>query len=754
MKSIKLSDYFEIKNPSYVYLKLIPDSSIRNYNTSSIAKSIALMYKTLFNRIVRENKKLIVETNINIEYITHISKNDISFYFKVPSFYKDLIKDKITNIWNKVTVQEINDIPKVQNPVRYNVYTSKQDALSLNVDKKNNSPLNEVLNVLEILKDEEQIFVTCKFEPISQIFWKNTYNKTIDKVKNGRNVDKEITASKVIYSVILFIIDTLKGMLEALFDGTDKPNNNLEFLECALGIIKNNAFSSATEQKKNDLVVNTSIIVESVSNDFIRANNNAVTVCQSMKVLDEDNSIKYKQLKNKNKIIKNILSANECSNFIQLAGRELQEKYNISHIETNESEVPEELRTGTICIGINTFKGNKTNAYLTTDKEFKYLTLCLISPTRGGKTTLLENIANDCIKNNECVINFDFCGKCKLSHDLSCVIPKGNVLDLDCSNHNHFEGIGFNEIQYNGIDKFLKYRSAKEQAILLVDFINNINITSPLEPRMLRYLKASAIICFYQNESTGCVLDILEDHLERQKYVDNVKNVEELKKVTRTLDEINEYGKNGEITGTKLSYVQGILNRADIIRSNTYMEVMLDKNIDKNINFIEEMQKNQLINLKIPENMFKTDIERDIYCLYYLVKIWGALQERMEKLDDSKMVKVNLLIDELYQVPLTQTFLKSKINQIAKKRCKPIISCHSLEQIRYIRPELKSANTSYMLINGCNKDNFKELQEELYPYQLEDLLKLKRYHSLNLMKTENGYATFITKLPKPLNNKG
>lgn len=55
-----------------------------------------------------------------------------------------------------------------------------------------------------------------------------------------------------------------------------------------------------------------------------------------------------------------------------------------------------------------------------------------------------------------------------------------------------------------------------------------------------------------------------------------------------------------------------------------------------------------------------------------------------------------------------------------------------------------------MLIAGCDKDNYKELKDELYPYELEDLLNLKRYNSLNLLKYEKGWAKFITKLPEPI----
>ena len=180
------------------------------------------------------------------------------------------------------------------------------------------------------------------------------------------------------------------------------------------------------------------------------------------------------------------------------------------------------------------------------------------------------------------------------------------------------------------------------------------------------------------------------------------------------------------------------------------MELMLKKDCSENINLIKEIQKNQLICLKMPESMFSTEEEKDVYCTYWINKIWGALQQRHAVIVEKSRTKVNLFVDELYQVPCCQTFLKTKLNQIAKKTAKIVISCHSLEQIKYIRPELKNASTSYMLISGCSKDNFYELKEELEPFELDDLLSLKRYYSLNMVKVGDGYSKFITELPNIL----
>lgn len=147
--------------------------------------------------------------------------------------------------------------------------------------------------------------------------------------------------------------------------------------------------------------------------------------------------------------------------------------------------------------------------------------------------------------------------------------------------------------------------------------------------------------------------------------------------------------------------------------------------------------------------MFGTDSERDVYTTYWSTKIWLALQMRSKRLggDRSKMVKVNLVVDELYQVQHTEQFMGSKLSQYAKFGLKPIISAHYLNQIKHIRDEL---NASYMLISGGDKKNFEELKSELHPYREEVLLRLPRFHSLNLIKNKDGHARFITKLPAPV----
>jgi hypothetical protein len=270
---------------------------------------------------------------------------------------------------------------------------------------------------------------------------------------------------------------------------------------------------------------------------------------------------------------------------------------------------------------------------------------------------------------------------------------------------------------------------------------------------MERYLQASANVTFMNGGSIKDVFDVLQNHEIRAEFIRKVPKSqrENLAEYLSALDELDEK-KDGKATGTKLTRIDGIFDRLNKLKASPFMEQMLKIGCANNIDLVEEMQKNQIINIRMPETMFSTDNEKDVYTTYWMTKINLALQVRkaLYKGSRDKMRKVNLFIDELYQVQNTEKFLTEKLSRLPKFNIKPIISCHYLGQIRHIREELRSANASYLLIAGCDKKNFRELESELYPFTEADLLNLPRYHSMNYIKTRDGYAKFITKLPKPV----
>lgn len=766
--------YFKLIKPTYVFIKIIPHKSIRNYNSTNIAKAITYTYRSLDKRIKFEQKKLTFQTNFKISYMIDIENNDVNFYFIVPDVFENIMIEKISEIWSDATVEKGDNIkPLSADASKYQLGYKKDDALSLNTDKKSNEPLNSILNVLEIMKDDDRVTIIYNFLPRSQFGWTKQYQDTIDKIKDHKPIDREkfsfIYIGKSILSYVIELLDTVLEVLNDFTGGTNKRGNQQSIAEAlATALEQDKELSTATKKKKDLRVLGTQIVVVSSSKDKTREDNNALAVCQGYRVIDEDNEFNYKKITSNisptvykfKDVDVNTISTDEAQNFIQMPGRSLLEQYKINHIDTLENATPKELQDGIMSIGSTVYKGISKKTYLTNDKEFKNLTLCLIGPTRAGKTTLIANLSKDSIDNKETTIIFDFCGNCELSNEIAQTIDNNKVLNIDCADLDNMQGLGYNEIVPIGEHPFEIYRVAKTKANQLMTLVNALNDSNELQARMERYLESAALIVFISNGSIKDVFGVLQNHELRHKYIGNVPDNQEsnMEEYIISLKELDEYSKAtkdnpAELIGTKIANVQGILNRVNKLNQNAYMELMLKKDCDNNLNLIDEVQKSQLICIKIPETMFSTEQEKDIYCTYWLTKIWGALQVRKAKYSNVEdRVKVNLVIDELYQVPKCQEFLRSKLSQIAKFGCKPIISCHYLGQINIIRNELKAANSSYMLIAGCDKDNYHELKDELnmFGYELDDLLRLKRFHSLNLLKYEKGWWAGITKLPKPI----
>ncbi|SHJ13782.1 hypothetical protein [Clostridium magnum] len=772
VKSISMSDYFKILKPVYVYLKITPDTSIRNYNSAVIAKTIQNLHKTLINRIQKDSKVWTFECPSKVSFYIYIEKNNAEFYFIVPELYEDLMVEKISSVWDKATIEKVLGVPLFsKEALKYQMNYKKEEALSLNLDKKCNEPLNSIFNVMEIMQEGDRVGVFYNFIPTSQRSWRKDYDRTLKSIRERQPIDREkfnlvyIAKTGFTYAIEL-LSDFLTTIVEFLGGkGKDKVTlAEVAITSLMLDDIKKP--SKATVDKKEAAVLNTQILVMSESKDKNNMKSNAAAVAGSYNTISGDNELKYKRVKTEfnptdftvRKVDVNKMSIDECQNLIEIPGRDLLKKYSIiKKVDVLESPVPPELQKGKICIGGVTYKGQEQKAYLSTDKDFKNLTLCLIGPTRAGKTTLISNLARDAVNAGKCTILFDFCGNCDLSDEVSTAVDK--VLNIDCSDFNTIQGLGYNEISPKSDNPFELYRCAKTKTSQLMTLINSVNGgESDLKARMERYLEAAALAVFINNGPIKDVFDILQNHISRHKYIKLIpeEQIENLQEYVMALEELDEWSKAtkdnpSEIVGTRLSNVQGILNRVNKLKQNAYMELMLKKDCSSNINLVEEMQKPQLICIRMPEVMFSTEQEKDIYCTYWLTKIWGGLQVRKWNIPkEGDRVEVNIVFDELYQVPNCQEFLRSKLSQIAKFGGKPIISCHYLGQISIIRNELKAANSSYMLISGCDKDNFKELKEELDPYTLEDLLNLKRYHSLNLIKYEGGWAKFISKLPSPI----
>jgi len=771
LNSMKFSNILQINKPEYIFLKIKPSNSIRNNNTHKFARTINGLYKTILQNVKKEEQKIVkfmgrdyflptklsIQLNGKVGYYIYIESRKVEFYFIIPKHHVTAFREKLSDVWQGVTIETVDSVPSFgDSATKYHLSYYMEDGLSLATDRRNNELLVSNINIIEVLEDGDKAGIFYNFMPMPQKSWKFKYKHTVDRVKNGLPVERNKMGWKYIAKSGINLIEGIMNALSETISGSVISKGD----KLSSGIMGRTTIGDSTVKKGSSLAIDTQILVMCESGDKIRQRSAALSLVQSFDAIREDNELVYKPYrKSFSPITYSIQSAdrNKCGdleiqNFISLAGREILEQYSfIEKIETYETEVPLDLQKGYISIGENRFKGKDTPAFLSSDPRLTNLLTLLIGPSRAGKSNLIANMCIDMINAGECVIIFDFIENCELSDEISACIPKDRILNVDCTDDNKRQGFGYNEV---GISEkiFDQYENAKVQTSNLLELVGAIHTDSArMSPKMERYLESAGLVVFLFNGSFKDVFGVLQNFTIRKQFLDKVP-VEQYENLQEYMDCLRELDKpaKGETVAeeTKTNSIIGIIDRMNVLKRNAFMEKMLKKDTKGNFNLIEEMQKNQLICIRLPQVLFTTDKERDVACLYWMTKIWLAAQCRADQVRDKlKRVKVNLIVDEMYQIEYTEKFMASKIPQAAKFIIKPIVSCHYINQIKYMREQLRSANASYILIAGCDEDNYTELKSSLLPYSGEDLRNLKPFHALCLLKNEQGYTRFITRLP-------
>lgn len=758
MKTLKFSEYIEIKKPTYIYIKITSHKAIRNFNSSQIAKMIALSYKALNRKLYKEQKKFIIETNFKISYVIDIVENNANFYFIIPKILKNQLLEKIMEIWSKATVEEVeNPFIDLKQDSVYELRTVKEDALSIAYDKKSNDPLNYVLSVMDIMKTDDRVTIITNFMPRSQFGWQEEYEQTMNKAKKNQSLEKAtMSFSYILKQGLLTLISIMDKVTEVLTDFTGGEIDVKESLYASvIGILEQQRqLSYDTKNKRQALVIPTQVAVCSNKEDLTRS------CCQAYKVLDSDNEITYKKVNSEIKILdydlsiaKSTFSTDEISNFIQIPGRTLLLQHRINHINIEENLVPERLKTGNKRLGTANYKGNKIDTYLDIDWDLGNCSLVCAGGQGSGKTTFMSNYCSDCIKAGESIVLIDFIKNCELSETIASITPADKVVKIDLAKETDIQAFAYNEMKItNDMSVFTKLDKASMQSEQMMSLIDAISLGEPLSSAMRRLFNSACTICAVQGlNSLKNTIECLEDHNKRLNYISSLtpELKQYLEEEIKTLQEIDDYDKQGNLVGTKTTKIGYILDRIDLLRSNFKLKYMYKANANNNIDLKELMDKNKVILIQMRDGDFPTKMQKNILVTYWITKIWLASQLR--GMEQSKPNRVNMIVDEVFQAPTAMNILEYILVQARKFSLKPVLSIHYVEQVKQIFEALLTSNGSFMLMKGCTEDDFNYFKNKIDNLEYEDLKDMKRYHSLNVIYDADGqYASFITKLPKPI----
>ena len=768
-KSIVLSKYFELVKPEYIFIKITPDKSIRNYNTTNIAKAIAYTYKAIGKRIRREQKKIFFETSFKTSYIIDITANEASFYFLIPKPFKSILVEKISEIWPKATISEVDGINKFSDSaICYQLTYKNEDGLSLAVDKKSNEPLNSLMNIIDILQEDDRITVIYNFIPRSQRGWAIQHDQTIEKFINRQPVNRDKFSIEYISKKVLFgILDILDTIISTIANltGSDRKGNESLAESLATLFIEKVEISYATRNKKSNLVLDNQIAVISESADKNRITNNAVATCQSFRILDGDNELIYKKVKTIPKLedykFKNIdintVSTEECQNFIQIPGRGLLEQYNIDHVNINEIQIPEQLRSGYFSLGITTYKGQSFEVFLEDEYNHGNLPLCIIGSQGSGKSEYIANVVSYAQRNGEGVMLIDYIKNCELSDKVCSVVKNENLVVIDLTKEECLQGFGYNEIVFDeSMSDFKKLNLANLKAQYTLALVDAINPDFPLSQGMRRVLSNACNVVFVTGKSSiRDVVRCLEDFNYRHKVIGELTgtikiSLEDEINDLLLLDEIDK--KTGDIIGTRQSKIDFILDRINLLRENFKLKYMFNKSTDNNINLVECMEQGKVVIIKMPQSEFPSKAVKNTIVTYWVTKMWATAEIRGTMHLQPK--RTHLIIDEIFQAPTVLKECEYNLPQSRKFGLKTIISTQYIRQIESIFDTLQGSDTSFMMLKGTRENDFNKICGSLTDMEYEDLFNMKKFSSLNFIRySGDSTATFITELPKPITLK-
>lgn len=735
LKSIPIAKYFEIQSQEYLYLKLIPSKSIRNNRTYSILDLVNKMYLNINKLIKIEDNKLIIRTQLKASYYIHITKEKINFYFIVPKLFYSKFRVKFKEIWKSVEIKEVNSIPIITGSQYQLIYKNK-DFLSTSTDMRNNDLLSANLSAVELLQDGEEAGILYNFLPTSEKqcnYFKSTCQKFIREYKNTNVKYTSNAISNLIIKILSYSIDFINSTLNFLFD-VKQVDKQINF----------NKLSNNTNKKATSDICKTQIILSSKAKTTNREKSIIDTISNSYSVIEDDNKFICKKIKHN---IRNLnTSIYECGNFIALPGADIIQQFpQINHNRVYNKDFPKCLATGDILIGTSM---RNMPVYYSTDKEISRLGRVLIGGMGCGKTHYMQNLAKSIIAKGDGLVVLDIIRDCNLAESIKQVTPKDRLIEIDCSNHTQLQGFCYNELICNSSDKYRKLAKCMEKGTQLHILLNTINSDTKLTPRMLRYFYAACTVVFYKNINAS-----FKEIIEVLIYPDIRKNILErlseseiklLSDEIKDLCDLDKVNKNGTIENYD-SKIDGIIDRISMLKTNLYTKLAYNTQGNNNIDFVEALDQNKVIIIKAREEDFTNRNIRDLIATFYLSKVWLAKQIKAN-------TRTEIFIDEINLFPTAQIILQDILTECRKYSFIPTISLHFLDQCsKKCKNAILSSGCNFLLLAGADVKCFIELKELFNKegYTETDLLELKRYHALCLIRNEdNVYSAFVVKLPK------
>lgn len=692
LKLIKRTDK-TAKQSKYKTFQIIPHASVKNNKTDQFPDILADTFKEIFERLQKGTfnnpDRVFFETSITSKaYQTFITTNED---------LNDLIKQQAQMTWKDVTVQDAKRVTPAnhENAIAFNIKLKYPFFVSLKTDKTMQQiPLEEILEISRFMKGTDQVYMQFGFQAAEEYWYK-------DADKKREEFEK-------------------------------KPPKGWGKKE----------FHKSTNMKPSNYGFDFVLRFTVHSKDERRRNQIARGLNMALKQLNQDNQLVEKKVKTK-KIQKfmrdmqnyhihvpyffgkrQIITPPEIAHFIKLPQKALQDDYPIIETVTGrETDIPDALKKGGMALGDVTFKGKKQPIYMPIKNHDE---LCLPNIAVGGmgsgKTRGLgANWVVESVNNGFGAIAIDP-AKGEIGDEVQSALSPDKVTRIK---------LGKVPISLDWCEVKHSSRAKNRLANTIIGFFNTT--TDEAGAQTARYIRAAVMAM--QTGKLSEIIRIFEDDEYRNEII--VQMNEGIHK--STLKDFTDMS-----IGKRAQILAPILNRLDTILGDEYLSECMES--DDSIDMVELMSTKQAYIIDVPKSELGSEAV-DLIVNLLSTKIDLAMTLREEK----NQFPFFVVFDEPHQFLKSSKIWKSAAVESRKWRVGYVWMFHSWEQIPRDLAEIIKAAGPHYHIYPSSKKTFSDLKEEIAPFTIEDALKLKKYHAINIIRAgETGITNpVIAKMTAP-----
>lgn len=762
IKTVRKFDWFEFMNDDMTTFQIKPDSSARNWRTEDLIRTMADMFRFPLDRIVREGLRIKgYKVQERMSFEIDFSDGKIRFFLSVPKNIAPLIERRMSSIWDKSTFDVVvrDKHMNFEKTVIHELVNVKHDMYSLSTDSKDNNPLQSIIESGKMVTKNEWAKVFVYFDPIHQLTYQHELDNAWEKLKSGKAPRKWNSSIKNVIAIgAVGITDLLRefvtGIGDLMSDGKSEniytKKEQTSDPEALRFTIDN--LTQSTKTKRGKPGIKTYIWTLAQSDDKQHAELISRTLGYAFHDVSGDNELEPSLIFNDKKreeimrvvntskapkinLRSNLLSTAEASKLVQIPGRELQEAHpEIEHIDTTEVPIDTTFTDESgIILGDTTHKGTTVTMYQPV-KDWEEL--CLPSVGIGGmgqgKTQgVIANTGVEAVLKGFGALVIDP-AKRQVGDQIEPLIKSG-VLRPD-----QFVRINLKKtvISLDWIEALYDEDSRDRLAGTIIDFFN---ITDDTTGQTERFLRAAVMVM--KTGKLNEIFRIFEDESYLRQCINDANmDDDDLNKLT-----LKQF--LAEQPGRRRQILSPIYNRMSMIMSDSHLRKCIKST--NSLDMVDIMSQKKLIVFDLPDDeLVSTQIDTIVNIL--MAKIDLAMRLRAKYKGPEAEFPFFVMMDEPHKYSRSTRIWEAATVESRKWRVKYFWTFHYWEQITpQLQKAIKAALPHYHLYSS-SRDTFKSLSDAMYPFTIEDGMKLKRFHAINILRVNGEYATpFIAKMALP-----